>query len=195
MASAKKPPSALVARILAEGRPPFRVIDFPRYDHTGESIGKVHIRLLDISEERIALANGRDGCARLTERHPDYKSDLTDLEHNERMTEIMAVACRNPDNPELPFFEGGVEELRMFTSDEIGALAAVYARMKDENPRVAEMAAKDVDELCLVMDKELDSFPFSAWPHAVVSRLLESCMRRLASLLRGATPIDSGSSE
>lgn len=193
-AAKKKPPSAIVARILTEGRPPFKVIDFPRLNSEGEPIAKVMIRLLDLNEERIALAAGRENCAKLTEKNPDYKSDLNDLEHNERMTEIVAIAARNPDEPELPFFEGGVEELRMFSSDEIGVLAEVYARLKQENPRVEAMSSKDVDELTLIIEKDLDNYPFSSWPQAAVIRLLESCIRRLASFLRGNTTAGSGSS-
>lgn len=48
--------SSKVAAILAQGRPPFVVVDFPRYDHNGKPIAQVHLRLLDVNEEQLALA-------------------------------------------------------------------------------------------------------------------------------------------
>jgi len=181
MAAARRQPSKTVAEILARGRPPFVEIDFPRYDHEGNPIARVHLRLLTLAEEQIALAQARANCVRLTDQSKDYKSDLNDLEHNERMAEIISIAARQVDDPSLAFFESGRQELDLFTSDEVGVLVAAYVRLKEENPRVEQMSKLDFDELIRALDKDLESFPFSSWPRLTLDRFTEQCVHSLAS--------------
>lgn len=190
----KKPPSRTVAAILTRGRPPFVVVDFPRYDHEGNAIAKVHLRLLTLAEEQTALAQARANCVRLTEQSKDYKSDLNDLEHNERMIEILALACRDVEDPEKLFFEGGPHEVRLFTSDEIGVLTSQYARLKEENPRVDQMSSQDFDSLVQALAKDLEAYPFSCWPRGALDRFTEQCVRSLASGQQRNTPTNNLSS-
>ena len=193
-AAPKKQIGRTVAEILTRGRPPFVVIDFPRYDATGEPIARVHMRLLTIAEEQLALAQARTNCARLTKDASEYKSDLTDLEHNERMAEIIAIAARRDDDPSQAFFEAGRLEVDQFTSDEIGVLVAAYARLKDENPRVDQLSQADFEEAIKVLEKGLESFPFSSWPRLMLDRFTERCVRFLASGQSLNTSTTNGSS-
>jgi hypothetical protein len=128
----------------------------------------------------------------MTEQAKDYKSDLNDLEHNERMIEILALACRDSEDPEKLFFEGGPMEVRLFTSDEIGVLAAQYARLKEENPRITEMTKQDFDSLLQYFVKEVDSFPFSFLPRATLETFTEQCVRCLAKEKLGNTLTTNG---
>lgn len=176
---AKKPPSKTVAEILTRGRPPFVEVDFPRYDHEGKPIARVHMRLLNLAEEQTALAQARVNCSNLTKQASDYKSDMNDLEHNERMIEILGSACRNIDDPSMPFFEGGASEVRLFTSDEIGVLASQYAALKERNPHVEHMGELEFESLLAMFAKDLDSFPFSLVPRGLLETFTESCVRRL----------------
>ena len=89
--------------------------DYPRYDDTGLSVAKVHVRLLTVTEQDKALANARLYVERLLasskkDQALDWRPD--ELEHNARITEVLATACREPDDPSKPFFPGGVLEMR-----------------------------------------------------------------------------------
>lgn len=176
----KQSPSEVVARILSRGRPPFKVVEFPRRDEHGEAIASVHVRLLTTAEEQVALVQARATCARY-ERDvgKDYKSDLNDIEHNERIIEILAIACRDAEDPSKPFFVGGPSEVREFTSDELGLLVAVYARLKEGSPRLSEMTAEEFEKLLSTLKEGVDSFPFATWPRAVMEDFLERLLRYL----------------
>lgn len=89
------PASLVVRELIARGKPPSVVVDFPMFDEAGKPIAKVRIRLLTDHEQTMALANARAEVARLVK---DASRDLPwrpeEMEHNTRATEILAVACR-----------------------------------------------------------------------------------------------------
>ena len=99
----------LVQRLISRGVLPHSVVDYPRYDDTGLSVAKVHVRLLTVTEQDKALANARLYVERLLasskkDQALDWRPD--ELEHNARITEVLATACREPDDPSKPFLPG-----------------------------------------------------------------------------------------
>lgn len=195
------PPSALFAELLSRGRPPFLVVDFPRFDEAGEPIAKVHVRLLTVREEDLALANARKYVSeQLRTRSEDLPWRPEELEHNARVTELLAVACRDAEDPSKPFFPMGVIDLRQhFTAEEIGVLAAHYAELKSRtHPRLREMTEEEMDEWLRVIAEGAMANPFAFFSVERLQTLCEYAARCLAekvALSTGPNPTPSSSSE
>lgn len=176
------PPSAIVAELISRGRPPFKVIDFPRFDSAGQAVCQVYIRLLSVREEDLALANARRYVAALVGKD-DLPGRPEELEYNARITEILALACRNPDDPAVPFFQGGVIEAREhFSAEEFGVLALAYARLKEStHPKLTDLNEAELNEWVEVIAKGTLADPFAFLPHARLAILSEYCAKSLVA--------------
>lgn len=194
-------PRALVSLLLSRGRPPCAVVDFPRFDEAGKPIGKVAVRLLTVTEEDLALANARKYVSeKLRTNEADLPWRPEELEHNARIMEILAIACRDAENMEEPFFAGGVFEARkFFNSDEMGALARVYAKLKTEtHPALKSLSEQEMEEWISTLAEGWDAFPFALLSREQVEILCEHCVRSLVetrALLTSATATNSSSSD
>jgi len=177
-------PSSVVADLISRGRPPFKVIDFPRFDVDGNSICKVFIRLLSVREEDLALANARRYVAGIVGKGDDLGWKPEELEYNARVTEIVAIACRDADDPSKPFFENGVIEAREhFNAEEFGVLAATYARLKDStHPKLLELTESELEDWVTTIAKGVLADPFAYLPHARLAILCEYCVRSLVEV-------------
>lgn len=177
-------PSQIVADLLARGRPPFMLVNFPRFDESGEPICKVHLRLLTLHEEDVALGRARKYVrSLLQEKVDDLPWRPEELEHNARVVEILAVACREPGDPEKPLFRHGAPEARRyFTSDEIGVLANHYATLKlRTHPRLSEMTDTEMDEWIRVIAQGWAQNPFAYFSREQLETLCGYAARCLAA--------------
>lgn len=191
-------PSQLVQALITKGRLPFAVVDVPRFDAAGESVGKVCIRLLTMREQDNALANARAYVAKQIEGTEKVSWRPEELEDNARIAEIMAVACRDPDDPERPFF-GSVLDTRELTTTELGTLAATYAGLVDRaHPSLTLMTEEECEQWIAMVSEGTLADPFSYLrpvPHQIFSRYCVTALvaaRTEIEALKAAAPSSTG---
>jgi hypothetical protein len=187
-------PSALVARLLAEGTVPNATVDFPRRNAQGEPICKVYIRLLDQVEEDCALANAAQYVDRMLKDGKNLPWKAEELEHNARCAEILAEACRNPDDPERKFFEVGVAETRLFTTDELSQLMLVYASLKEQAwPALRRMDPEEFEAWVQIISEGAMAYPFSQFSRAKLEAFADLSVKSLGDA-RAALKTETASS-
>lgn len=177
----KVAPGLLVQRLISRGKLPHVVIDYPRFDDLRQPVARVHIRLLTVAEQDRALADARLYVERLLAHSKkdsavDWRPE--ELEHNARVTEILAVACREPDDPSKPFFDSGVMEIREHcTPEEIGILINAYAKLASYNPRLGDMADEDIEAFLRVVKEGTLQDPFSFCSRDQLETLITYCVK------------------
>lgn len=190
-------PGALVSRLLAEGRPAFAVVPFPRFKEDGSPVCNVHVRILTVGEEDVCLANARKYVAdKLRTKEADLPWRPEELEYNAQILEVLAIACRDPDNPEEPFFRMGVVEARkFFNSEELGVLANVYTDIKTRNiPGLKNMTEEEVEAWVDALSEDWDVLPFAYYSRRQLETLCERLAKLLVSQRRSSTGQTSTSS-
>ena len=178
----KTEPGLLVQRLISRGVLPHSVVDFPRLDDTGQPVARVHVRLLTVSEQDKALANARLYVERLLasgkkDQSLDWRPE--ELEHNARITELLATACREPSDPSKMFFTGAWELREHCTPKEIGILSNVYAKLADHNPRLGDMTDEDIEAFLRVLKEGTLQDPFSYCSRDQLETLLIFCVKCL----------------
>lgn len=174
-------PGTLVQRLISRGQLPHAVVEYPRLDDVGQPVAKVYLRLLTIAEQDKALANARLYVERLLasgkkENALDWRPE--ELEHNARITELLSVACREPDDPSKPFFQGGVLEMREHcTPEEIGILSNLYGKLASHNPRLGDMTDEDIEVFLRVIKEGTLEHPFSYCSREQLEVLLTYCVK------------------
>lgn len=175
------PPGLLVQRLISRGVLPHVVLDYPRFDDLRQPVARVHIRLLTVAEQDRALADARLYIERLLAHSKkdgavDWRPD--ELEHNARVTEILAMACREPDDPSKPFFPHGVIEIREHcTPTEIGILINAYAKLASHNPRLGDMTDEDIEAFLRVVKEGTLQDPFSFCSRDQLETLITFCVK------------------
>jgi hypothetical protein len=160
------------------------------------------LRLLTVREEDLALANARRYVAQqLQAKADDLPWRPDELEHNSRVTELLAVACRDPDDPSKPFFGLGVVEARQHcTAEELGVLAAHYAKLKTQtHPNLRDLSEEEMDAWLKTIAEGWVQNPFAYFSsREQLETLLEyaaKCLAEKDALLIGQSPTPSSSSD
>ena len=194
----KNTPSQLVQHLINRGRLPHAVVDYPRFDDAGLPVVKVHIRLLTLKEQDLALANARAYVNRLTGKQQEGEGRAEELEHNARVAEILAVACREPDDPSIPFFRHGVIDTREHcTAEELGILANVYATLASER-LFNQMNEAEMNAMLRAVAEGALSYPFSFCSREQLEILLGFAARSLDAMgafQTGQSPTSSSTSD
>lgn len=178
-------PGVLVQRLITRGRIQFAVVPYPRYDAERKPVAHVHVRLLTVGEQDNALANARLHVERLLaggkkEQALDWRPE--ELEHNARITEILAIACREPENPEKPFFEHGTVDIRTHcTPEELGALANVYGDLMTRNVHLGDLSDGEMEVFLRAIKEGTLEHPFSFCSREQLEILCAFCVRWLAA--------------
>lgn len=201
-------PSALVTALMTRGRPPHRVVKFPRVNEDGQLFLDVMVRALTVEEQELALARARTNVARLVRGSEGYEHRPEDLEYNERSVEILVVALRDPANPQYPFFamgnEDDTESLRSTpdserlrkecTTEEIAQLMRAYADvLSSVYPNLRDMNDAEFEAWVEVVAKGFVDRPFSLLPHELLETLCERAVSALVSLRASGTGTPSTS--
>lgn len=165
-------PSELVGLLITRGRMPRATVPFPRYDEQGQVITNVTVRLLNQAEEDAACANASLYAARMMSQGNQTPWKEEDLVHNARAAEILAVACRHPDDPTRPFFEHGPAETRLFLTDELGQLMLTYAELKENAYKgLRDMSKAEMDAWVKKLAEGALSYPFVSFSRAKLEEL------------------------
>lgn len=195
----KNTPSQLVQHLISRGRLPHAVVDYPRFDEAGVPVVQVHIRLLTLKEQDLALANARAYVNRLTRVQAEGEARAEELEHNARIAEILAIACREPDDPSKPFFAYGVVDTREHcTAEELGILANVYATLASERLYLNQMNETEMNAILKAVAEGALSYPFSFCSREQLEILLGFAARSLDAMgafSTGQNPTSSSTSD
>lgn len=174
------PPSVVLQRLILRGKLPHAVVPYPRFDELGQPIVQVHVRLLTVGEQDLALAEARRYVDRLVSNKAENASRAEELEHNARITELLAVACREPDDPSKPFFRYGVMDVREHcTAEEIGVLANVYAKLMTERLYLNELSENEMESMLRAVAEGTLQYPFSFCSREALEMLLSFAAKRL----------------
>lgn len=191
------PPASLFASVISRGKLPHATVDFPRYDGENNAVAKVYLRVLTQKEQDLARANACKYVADvLSGARNDVKWKPDELEDNALAAEILAVACRHPDDPEKPFFPHGVIDARDHcTPDELGILLAVYAALREQHyPALRTMTEQEMWLWTKALEEGADQFPFSRLSRPKLEGYCVWAAKSLASLARALTGTTSSTS-
>lgn len=178
----------LLARILSRGRLPHATVDFPRFDDAGRPVAQVYLRPLTQMELDLARANARAYVARILGKEGNVPWKPEELEDNATAAEILAVACRHPDDPERPFFEYGVVETRMCTTEELAILFNHYNVIREKSyPTFREMTDVEAMAWIKAIEEDANSFPFSLISRSRLEAFCVWLVKYLASIVRQLT--------
>lgn len=185
----------LMTAIRSRGRIPNATVDFPSLTDTGEAAGRVYIRPLTQRELDCARANAYGYVADVLAGKNESKWKPEELEDNATCAEILAIACRDPEDPTKPFFEFGVLETRECTTEELAMLFMSYNAIKEQSyPTLASLTEEEMWEWTRALEEGADAFPFSRLSRARLEAYCVWAARWLVSLVRLSTGTTSSSS-
>ena len=186
----------VMARIIDRGRLPHATVDFPRLDDLGQPVARVYLRPLTQAELDVARANARAYVHRIL---GDPKNGVPwkpeELEDNATAAEILAVACRNADDPARPFFEHGAMETRECTTEELAILFNHYNVIRERSyPTFREMTDAEAAAWLKALEEDAESFPFSLTSRSRLEAFCVWAARFSGSLARQLLGTTSSSS-
>lgn len=154
------PPSALWLALSATERPS-QLVDFPRYDDKGESLGKVRIRVLT-QEEQMICASAAEKVAR--EHMKEGKKD--DLGYERLFSDAVCVevlfrACRDESDVKKPAFPSTKDIRAKLTTEECAMLFQHYLTVQLElGPIVVSMSDDELELWVTRLAEGGSAFPF-----------------------------------
>lgn len=186
----------LFTQVTTRGRLPHATVDFPRYCEDGTAAARVYMRPLTQRDLDLCRANAAAYVAEILRTEKDIKWRPEELEDNATASEILAVACRDPEDPDKPFFECGVVETRMCTTEELAMLFSSYNAIREKSyPTLAEMSEADMWAWVKALEEGASEFPFSRISRARLEAFCLWAARSLTILLRLVSGTPSSNSQ
>lgn len=182
----KMPPASLFAQVVSRGKLPNATVDFPRFGDDGATVARVYLRVLTQKEQDLCLANAMLYAEQATSGSREAKWKPEELIDNAIMAEVLAVACRNAESPEQPFFPHGVLDARDHcTPDELGILFATYTALREQHyPALRTMSEDEMWAWTKALEEGADRFPFSRVSRSKLEAYAAWAATCLASLVR-----------
>ena len=148
---------------LSKRKQPSRLVDLPVKDENGESIGKIIIRTL-VHDDNVEIQKAATlECDRIyKDEKIDHNSDI----YQKRFDNIAAKhfifrACRDPENPEKPFFPTPEHVGKHLSNDEIMLLLRHYETLQSERgPVIAYMSDNQFEEWVGKLAKAAEDSPY-----------------------------------
>lgn len=193
-------PDELWARVCASPRP-HKLIDFPRNDADGKTLGTVAIVVLTQEEQMLAAAETERYTKKAIKDLPkadDAKRGYDDCYNNRGAVEILFRACRRPDDPTRGFFPSPDEMQRVLTVDEVGILYRAYFVVQEElGPVVAHLSKEEEDAWIRRLKEAGSRSPLASLSWDAVSLLALSLASRMPEFAMSSdssgSPPSSGS--
>jgi len=185
-----KHPSVLWQKLLERPLPSV-VVPYPV--RKGEqSPGNVRIRLLSESEMMRVRANSELTAKEMLQG----KSAVGDLGYeeiyrNESIIELLAIACRDVDMPELPVFPSAMHARAQLITDQFAVLATLYNELRrTAGPIVSDMTDEEMEAWIKVLTEGAEVGPLAF--AQLSSEAKTDLILRLAARLR-TSPTGNGS--
>lgn len=141
-------PAELWAIITAMPRPSL-VVDFPRKKPDGTPIGQLRMQVLTQEEQILCSAEAERFTKKAVKEVPkgdEAKTGYENVYNNSAAVEVLFKACRQKDDPSLPFFPSGEALRKALTADEVGVLLMhYYTTQASLGPIVAHMSKEEMD--------------------------------------------------
>ena len=186
----------LFAQIISRGRIPNAVVDFPRYCEDGTAAGRVYMRPLTQRELDCARSNAYAYVAECLANSKESKWKPEELDDNATVAEILAIACRDPEDPEKPFFEFGVANTRDCTTEELAQLFLSYNAIRERSyPTLAEMTEQEMWAWVKALEEGAENFPFTRLSRAKLEAFSLWAAKSLVILSRLVIGMTSSSSQ
>lgn len=152
----------LFSQVISRGRIPNATVDFPRYCEDGTAAARVYIRPLTQRELDLARSNAYAYVSECLVHGKESKWKPEELEDNATASEILAVACRDPEDPTKAFFEYGVMETRECTTEELAMLFTSYNAIREKAyPTLDTMSEPEMWAWVRALEEGAENFPFS----------------------------------
>lgn len=203
-------PNALFEALCQMPRP-FRVVDVPRKDPSGNMPLQVHMQVLTQQERMVAVAAAEKFAQRaLRSASKDEESFLPrknqssqgyeDLYTNELSLQLLFRACRQVNQPRSPWFPTADAMRKELTGDEIGVLTSTYHLVQAEvGPIVTSMDEGELDEWIELLAQGAGTVPLGRLSSGALIELVMRLVSRLStsSTATGSSgePATSGESE
>lgn len=163
---------------------PSRAVDFPRYDPTGQPVGRLAIWVLSQHEQMGAAAEAESYARKRLKEIPkdgEARQGYEDLYRNAAAVEVLWRACRRLDDLTKPFFPTP-HQLRTLTVDEIGVLLQDYfVTQSTLGPIIGKMSEDDVTMWIARLKEGAAEIPFARLSLDGQIDLLNSLVRRIVS--------------
>lgn len=184
----------LMAQVISRGRVPFATVDFPRYDEAGIAAAQVYLRPLTQAEQDLARANAAQYVATCLAGKQKSEWRPEELEDNSVCAEMLAVACRDPEDPSKPFFEYGALETRECTTDELAMLFNAYNAIRERSyPSLRNLTEEEMWQWVRVLEEDALQFPFSRISRAKLEAFCVWAAKSLALVLSAPGSTSSSS--
>lgn len=178
-------PAELWAKMTETPRP-VKIVDFPRA--VGDQRVEVAIRCLTQDEQMRVHLNGQMAAKRECESHklPFNAVDAKTTIEYHNTVEVLFAVCRNPSNPEEPFFRSRDEIRKHLSADECAALTNEWRLFTAEtSPLITDMSGSEIDAWIEYIALEGASLPLARMTPAALIHLLNSMASQLYSLRPG----------
>jgi len=187
-------PSDLLLK-LAERPRPTTAIDFPVNGPDEQPIGKCKLWVLRESELHVARAQAdiaaREIMGKGAPRGTELSFGYEDIYRNELAIQLVAMACRDADDPKFPVFPSAKSARQALTTDELGVLSTAYEQFRVESgPMLSDMTLDEMEAWASKLQEGGASFgPLSYWPGETLRAFIKFLVSKLKTSLT-----DTGSS-
>lgn len=182
-------PSELWQKLSERPRPTSAPIDFPVKSGT-KSPGQVVLRVLTESETHYCRA-AADKVAKGFLGGDAKPGDLgyDDIYRNEFAVELLMLACRHPQHPEMGIFPSAEAARGKMTEDEIAALVQAYNLFRmDSGPLLSELTVPEMEAWIKVLREGAQRAPLARLSGEALSDLVMYLVSQT-----GSSPTGSGS--
>ncbi len=171
------------SQMLTRAVVPNSVVDFPLRDAAGEPLCKVFIRPLTQREQDNARINAATYVARMAKGSEELKWRPEELEENALAAEILAIACREADDPSKPLFDLGVIDARECSTETLAMLFNAYNEVREKAyPTLSQMDEDSMWAMVRVLEEGAREHPFTHTSRVRVEAFATWAAKSLASL-------------
>lgn len=182
-------PGALLQRLLDSPRPS-ETVPFPRKDEDGDPLFDLKVWVLTSKEHSDCCAKAETFTAKL------FKADTPTLRQSQgwkevyedaKICEVLAAACRNPEDLMQPVFRTADDIRNNMGTDEIAMLFSAYQYVQHRfGPSFVELTNEDLDVWIEKLTAGVSVYPLLGCPPGMLVTLALSLAYRARTSLTGS---------
>jgi hypothetical protein len=164
-------------RRLSERPRPMTEIDFPAKNADGTPIGRCKLRVLTENELSVCRAQADIAAKTILGASAPKAGEISfgyeDIYRNESIGQLLALACRDAEDPNLPVFQTPKQARTALTTDEMAVLYQAYCSWRTEcGPVVSELTKDELDAWLRVLMEGGSRLPLANLSGAATSDLV-----------------------